>query len=85
MKLSTSTVSPVVTPPITSLGTRLVPAFTALALSSITFAQGVAAGPRQPKIDSVPSPVIGYALLAVMAIVILSISLYPSKRAHSDI
>jgi len=81
MKLSTSTVSRIVTPAFAGLVT----AFTALAFTSITFAQGVSAGPRQPKIDSVPSPVIGYALLAVMAIVILSISLYPSKRAHADL
>ncbi|MDZ4753320.1 MAG: hypothetical protein SGJ11_02340 [Phycisphaerae bacterium] len=80
MKLSTTTVSRV-----TTFVTRLAPALMALALASATFAQGINSGPRQPKIDSVPSPVIGYALLAVMAIAILSISLYPSKRAHSDL
>lgn len=44
-----------------------------------------AQGPRSPKLDTAPSPVIGYAILAILAAIILAISLYPSKRAHTDL
>ncbi|MDZ4831546.1 MAG: hypothetical protein SGJ09_15270 [Phycisphaerae bacterium] len=42
-------------------------------------------GPRSPKLDSAASPAIGYAIMAIMTGVILAISLYPSKRSHSDL
>jgi hypothetical protein len=62
---------------------RVLPALLAFAATSMALAQQ--AGPRQPKIDTVPSPVIGYGIVVLFAIIILSISLYPSKRAHSDL
>jgi tellurite resistance protein TehA-like permease len=55
----------------------------ALAVTSAALAQ--ATGPRQPKVDAVPSPVIGYGIFLVFAAIVLAISLYPSKRAHSDL
>ncbi len=66
------------------IATGLLPALVSLAISSIALAQG-GGGPRQPKVDAVPSPVVGYAIMLILAIAILSISLYPSKRAHTDL
>lgn len=40
---------------------------------------------REPKVDAVPSPVIGYGIFLLFAGIILAISLYPSKRAHTDL
>jgi hypothetical protein len=56
-----------------------------LAVTASAMAQATGTGPRQPKVDAVPSPVIGYGLFLVFAGIILAISLYPSKRAHSDL
>jgi hypothetical protein len=55
----------------------------ALAPAAAAWAQNQ--GPRQPKLDSPASPVIGYLLLAVFAGILIAISLYPSKRTHTDL
>jgi hypothetical protein len=54
-----------------------------LVIATMALAQGT--GLRQPKLDSAPSPVIGYAIMAVLTGMVLAISLYPSKRAHTDL
>jgi hypothetical protein len=64
--------------------TRLAPVMASLAVTAATFAQASTA-PRQPKVDAVPSPIIGYGIFLVFAGIILAISLYPSKRAHLDL
>jgi hypothetical protein len=55
-----------------------------LALASAALAQS-GTTIRQPKVENVPSPVIGYGLFLLFAGIILAISLYPSKRAHTDL
>lgn len=64
--------------------TRMSSAATALLLTATALAQ---TGPalRQPKVDAVQSPVVGYGLFLLFAGIILAISLYPSKRAHTDL
>lgn len=57
----------------------------ALALAANSAALAQSGGPRQPKVDAVPSPVIGYGIFLLFAGIVLAISLYPSKRAHTDL
>jgi hypothetical protein len=33
----------------------------------------------------VASPVVGYAIMVILSGIVLAISLYPSKRAHTDL
>ena len=61
---------------------RSLVALAPLALTASAMAQ---AKLREPKVDAVPSPVIGYGIFLLFAGIILAISLYPSKRAHSDL
>ncbi len=63
--------------------TTAAPVVASLAVASMAVAQS--GGPRQPKVDAVPSPVIGYGIFLLFAGIILAISLYPSKRAHTDL
>lgn len=63
--------------------TTVLPAVAALAATAASLAQS--GGPRQPKVDAVPSPVIGYGIFLLFAGIVLAISLYPSKRAHTDL
>lgn len=64
--------------------TRTLAAATPLFVAGAALAQ---TGPalRQPKVDAVQSPVIGYGLFLLFAGIVLAISLYPSKRAHTDL
>ncbi len=70
---------------IARLAARLTVAAAPLAASAAAFAQAQGKGPRNPKLDTVASPVVGYGVIVLLAVVILSISLYPSKRAHTDL
>lgn len=54
-----------------------------LAAASVAAAQGT--GPRNPRLDTAASPVIGYAIVVILGLAILAISLYPSKRSHTDL
>ncbi|MBL9150681.1 MAG: hypothetical protein JNM94_18495 [Phycisphaerae bacterium] len=62
---------------------RLASVLAPLAISAAALAQG--AGPRPPKLDTAANPIIGYAIMAVLSFIVLAISLYPSKRAHTDL
>jgi len=42
-------------------------------------------GPPSPKLASVPNPIVGYVVIFLLAAVIIAISLYPSKRQHTDL
>ena len=42
-------------------------------------------GPPTPKLSTAPSPLVGYAIVAILGGVIIAISLYPSKRQHTDV
>jgi hypothetical protein len=57
----------------------------ALPFAATAVAAAQTSGPRNPKLDTAPSPVIGYAIIVVMGLAILAISLYPSKRSHTDL
>jgi len=57
----------------------------ALPFAATAIAAAQTSGPRNPKLDTAPSPVIGYAIIVVMGLAILAISLYPSKRSHTDL
>ena len=38
----------------------------------------------QPTLKNVPAPWVGYLLIAVLLIMVLGVSLMPSKRSHQD-
>ncbi len=42
-------------------------------------------GPPTPKLSTAPSPLMGYAIVAILGGIIIAISLYPSKRQHTDL
>ena len=42
-------------------------------------------GPPTPKLSTAPSPLVGYAIVAILSGIIIAISLYPSKRQHTDL
>jgi len=42
-------------------------------------------GPPTPKLSTAPSPLVGYAIVAILGGIIVAISLYPSKRQHTDL
>lgn len=42
-------------------------------------------GPPTPKLSTAPSPLVGYAVVAILGGAIIGISLYPSKRQHTDL
>jgi hypothetical protein len=42
-------------------------------------------GPPTPKLSTAPSPLVGYAIVAILGGIIIAISLYPSKRQHTDL
>lgn len=54
----------------------------AVALTTVTLHAQEA--PPQPQLNTVPSPLAGYGLMFVLAILVVAISLYPSKRSHTD-
>ncbi|MFO0827756.1 MAG: hypothetical protein U0572_06350 [Phycisphaerales bacterium] len=62
----------------------LVSCLAPLCVTAVALAQGTQ-GPRTPKLDTVASPVVGYALMVILSGIVLAISLYPSKRAHTDL
>lgn len=55
---------------------------TAAALTPSASAQD---GPPTPKLATAPSPLVGYAIVAILGGAIVGISLYPSKRQHTDL
>jgi hypothetical protein len=65
------------------LGGRLFIATLPLLMTAAAFAQNQ--GPRNPKVDTAANPAIGYGIIAVLCGAVLAISLYPSKRAHTDL
>lgn len=42
-------------------------------------------GPPTPKLSTAPSPLVGYAIVTILGGIIVAISLYPSKRQHTDL
>ena len=65
---------------------RLVALATPLVVTAFALGQsGNNLGPRTPKLETAASPVVGYAIMAVLTGIVLAISLYPSKRAHTDL
>jgi hypothetical protein len=70
---------------IARLAARLTVAAAPFAATAVALAQAQGKGPRNPKLDTVASPVVGYGIVVILAVIVLSISLYPSKRAHTDL
>lgn len=62
-------------------------AFLAAALAAVTLVPTASAqdGPPSPKLSTAPSPIVGYAIVAILGGAIIGISLYPSKRQHTDL
>lgn len=52
-------------------------------LAATSLASAAAAAP-QPQLQRAASPLIGFALIFFMLVVVVSISLMPSKRGHQD-
>ena len=42
-------------------------------------------GPPTPKLSTAPNPLMGYGIVALLSGAIIAISLYPSKRQHTDV
>ncbi len=42
------------------------------------------AAPPQPGLSRTPSPLMGFGLMFLLAIVVVAISIMPSKRSHQD-
>lgn len=55
-----------------------------LALAGLPAAALAQKAAPMPNLQSTPHPLIGYAIIAFFAVVIVAISLLPSKRGHQD-
>lgn len=44
----------------------------------------VLAAPPQPQLNRTASPLMGFGLMFLLAVVVVAISLMPSKRSHLD-
>lgn len=65
---------------------RLVRAALAVVPCAVTAAAWAqTGGPRLPKLDTAANPLVGYGIMGVLSVIVLAISLYPSKRAHTDL
>lgn len=63
------------------LTSRLLAIGVTAAVTTVAFAQTAA---PQPTLKRVPAPWIGYLIIAVLLIMVLGVSLMPSKRSHQD-
>lgn len=62
---------------------RTISALAPLALATVATAQ--AEKPPEPTFTPQTSPIVGYLIAAVLFGIIVSISLMPSKRTHTDV
>ena len=53
--------------------------------TSLTATAAAQEGPPSPKLSVVPSPLIGYGIIAILGGAIIAISLYSSKRERQDL
>jgi hypothetical protein len=67
--------------PMTRLPVILLAVLAALVAVPAAFAQQA---PPVPKVNSTAAPWIGYAVMFLMLLLVLGISLLPSKRSHQD-
>jgi hypothetical protein len=63
--------------------TRSIAAIAPLALATIASAQSEK--PPDPNFTPTPGPVLGYLVMAVLFGIIVTVSLMPSKRSHTDL
>lgn len=56
-----------------------------LLAASLTATVAAQDGPPTPKLSVVPSPLVGYGIIAVLGGAIIAISLYSSKRERQDL
>lgn len=68
---------------IQSLSLRLVPLFVLLASSEV-FAKQEPSGPPSPSVDGT-SPLLGYLIAVVLLVLLVVVSIIPSKRHFEDI
>ena len=56
-----------------------------IATATLTPSAPAQDGPPTPKLSTAPSPLVGYGVVALLAGIIIAISLYASKRQHTDV
>lgn len=66
------------------LAMHAVVAATLLALPTIALAQQVTAAPPEPRVTRTYPVFVGYIFMFLFIVIIVGVSLMPSKRAHQD-